>query len=150
MKLHQTLESAANFMAQDSNKNDVLLGCIVYPHLHHLVFNNLQKLKLVDCFVMNTHNMILASRYDNAAQIKRVGSHPAPRDLIHQVEGVQQETLIELFNSNSEAARQCAAGTVDGCITTLVAAQQYRLHVLADFGPVPMGFSIHAKIQQPI
>ncbi|TNV21668.1 hypothetical protein FH968_06155 [Buttiauxella sp. B2] len=149
VRLHQTLESAAKYMEQNEN-NDVLLGCIVYPYLHHLVFKNLQHLKLIDCFVMDTHNMLLASRLDNVRKIKSVGSHPAPQDLIHQIKGVDKNVAIELFNSNSEAAKQCAAGTVDGCITTLLAAQQCQLNILADFGPVPMGFSIHAKVKQSL
>lgn len=147
VRLYNTLESAAEFMAQDENNNDVLLGCIVYPYLHHLVFKNLQNLKLVDCFVMDTYNMLLASRYDSVEKIKSVGSHPAPQDLIHQIKGIRNNIPIELFNSNSEAARQCAVGVVDGCITTLFAAEQCRLNILADFGPVPMGFSIHAKVK---
>ncbi|AHK18453.1 prephenate dehydratase domain-containing protein [Yersinia similis] len=147
VKLHKTLESAVKYMEQEEN-DDVLLGCIVYPYLHHLVFKNIQRLRLVDCFVMDTHNMLLASRYDNVNKLKSVGSHPAPQDLILQINGIDNSIFIELFNSNSEAAQQCAAGVVDGCITTLLAAQQCQLNILTDFGPVPMGFSIHAKIRQ--
>ena len=144
VKLHQTLEEAAQYMAA-TDSNDVLLGCIVYPHLHHLVFNNLNYLKLTECFVMNTHSMVLASKVINPAEIKTVGSHPAPQDLIRQVPDINSQLAVHLFNSNSEAARQCAIGTVDACITTDISASRCGLPILANFGPVPMGFSIHAK-----
>lgn len=145
VKLHETLEDAATYMTHTAD-SDVLLGCIVYPHLHHLVFKNLHHLKLVDCFVMDTHNMVFASKFTAADEIKTVGSHPAPQDLIHQVPGLNNKLSISLFNSNSEAARQCAADVVDACISTDISANRCGLAILADFGPVPMGFSIHAKI----
>lgn len=145
VKLHQTLEDAVKHMLT-SDQGDVLLGCIVYPHLHHLVFNNLNNLKLVDCFVMDTHNMVFASKKAELEEIKIVGSHPAPQDLIHKVPGLNKELSIKLLNSNSEAARQCEVDAVDACISTNISAQSSGLTVLADFGPVPMGFSIHAKI----
>ncbi|RTQ03058.1 hypothetical protein EKN38_06150 [Enterobacter sp. WCHEn045836] len=145
VKLHQTLEDAAQYM-RNTNGADILLGCIVYPHLHHLVFKNLSYLKLIDCFVMNTHNMVFAGKNLDPGEIKTVGSHPAPQDLIHQVPGISKQLSIKLFNSNSEAARQCAANAVDACISTDISARSSGLTILTDFGPVPMGFSIHAKI----
>lgn len=144
VKLHQTLEDAAKYMS-DTDSSDILLGCIVYPHLHHLVFKNLSCLKLIDCFVMDTHNMVFASKNPNPGKIRTVGSHPAPQDLIRQVPGINNQLSIRLFNSNSEAAHQCAADVVDACISTDISARRCGLTVLADFGPVPMGFSIHAK-----
>jgi len=145
VKLHQTLEDAAKYM-MNTDGGDLLLGCIVYPHLHHLVFKNLSYLKLIECFVMDTHNMVFASKNTEPSEIKTVGSHPAPQDLIRQVPGINRQFSVELFNSNSEAARQCAAGVVDACISTDISASRCGLTILADFGPVPMGFSIHAKI----
>ncbi|MGQ1888735.1 prephenate dehydratase domain-containing protein [Serratia marcescens] len=145
VKLHQTLEDAAKYM-NDTGGTDILLGCIVYPQLHHLVFENLSHLKLIDCFVMDTHNMVFASKGQKPGEIRTVGSHPAPQDLIRQVPGINTQLSIRLFNSNSEAARQCAANAVDACISTDISANRCGLTVLANFGPVPMGFSIHAKI----
>lgn len=145
VKLHDSLEDAAAYM-KETDDEDILLGCIVYPYLHHLVFKNLNHLKLIDCFVMDTHNMVFASKNHNLSEIRTVGSHPAPQDLIHQVPGINKHVAIELFNSNSEAARQCAANAIDACISTDISARRCGLTILADFGPVPMGFSIHAKI----
>lgn len=142
--LHETLEVAIEKIKKDDNC--ILLGCIVYPYLHNIVFQNLTLLKLTDCFVLDTHNMLLASRFNDLSKIKKVGSHPAPKDLFSEINGLNKPTESLLFNSNSEAALQCANGTVDACITTLKAAESHNLNILHDFGPVPMGFSIHSKI----
>ncbi|MDM3592801.1 prephenate dehydratase domain-containing protein [Proteus mirabilis] len=141
--LHPTLETAVKEM--EVSANSLLLGCIVYPFLHNIVFNNLSFIKLTDCFVMDTHNMLFASRFNNIKEIKKLGSHPAPQDLFRKITELDNIERV-LFNSNSEAALQCGLGRVDGCITTLSAAKKYHLNILYDFGPVPMGFSIHSKL----
>ena len=134
--LHRTLEDAAlGVMAHP--QDSVLLGCVVYPRLHEIVFNNLGALSLSECFVFPTHNMVLAARHDGP--LRSILSHDAPAGL---AEG--RGARIASANSNAEAAERCAAGDSDGCITTIVAARSHRLRVVADFGPVPMGFSIHA------
>lgn len=111
----------------------------------HCTIEHSTIIKLTDCFVMDTHNMLFASRFTNISDIKKIGSHPASRDLFQKIEELDN---IEksLFNSNAEAAFQCSQGNIDGCITTLSAANKYNLNILHDFGPVPMGFSIHSKL----
>lgn len=142
VKLYPTLESATEYVRQD--KDGVLLGCIVYPDLHNIVFRNLTWLELKACFVLDTHNMLFASRHTDYNDIRHVGSHPAPQHLFAELPLLNKEVRKTLFTSNSESGVQCAHGAVDGCITTLTTAQKYHLHILHDFGPVPMGFSIHA------
>jgi prephenate dehydratase len=131
--LHTTLEDAVLHL-KDGDRA-ALLGCAVYPDLHTLVFSNMNWLELADSFVIPTYNMLLASRGDE--QPSRIASHPAPQCLVP--EGAE----VVLVTSNSLAAKECAEGNVDGCITTLPAAEQYGLKILEDFGPVPMDFTIH-------
>jgi hypothetical protein len=133
VKLYQTLEKALEEMPKTASH--ALLGCIVYPELHTLVFSNLKTLTLSDCFIMPTFNMVLATR--NQGPITSVATHPAPQLL---ASGEYKKTIV---TSNSEAAIQCSEGAVDACITTLPSATNYKLHVKEDFGEVPMGFSIH-------
>lgn len=142
VKLYKTLEKAVEAVKCDND--GVLLGCIVYPDLHNIVFQNLLSLELKACFVLDTHNMLLASRHTDYNDIRHVGSHPAPQDLFNELPLLNKYVRKSLFTSNSEAGVQCAHGVVDACITTLSTAQKYHLHILHDFGPVPMGFSIHA------
>ncbi|GLU34065.1 hypothetical protein WKR88_05085 [Trinickia caryophylli] len=143
--LYETLEEAADEMMCTEEPDDVLLGCIVYPYLHELVFRNHHWMKLVDCFVVDTYDMVFASRLADVSRIASIGSHPAPVDLLAGVTGLPGALEPVLVTSNAEAARLCAAGRFDGCISTRLAAERAGLHILQNFGPVPMGFSIHAK-----
>jgi prephenate dehydratase len=136
VRLHDTLETAAESLLHE--RNGVLLGCVVYPRLHELVFGNLAGLELTECFVMPTHEMVLAHR-DRPDRIRRVATHPAPRKLLAEL-----DCDVITASSNSAAAELCSNGQVDACITTAVAARDRGLAVLENYGPVSMGFSIHA------
>lgn len=133
--LHATLENAIKEVKRDSFS--ALLSCIVYPDLHNIVFRNLLDIELVDCFIMNTHPMVLASR--KSQYPSSILTHPAPQSLINA-------DKIKIYsNSNAEAALNCSLGKADACITTLVCAEEHKLNVLKNFGKVPMGFAIHAN-----
>ncbi|HEY6798670.1 MAG TPA: hypothetical protein VI248_28665 [Kineosporiaceae bacterium] len=134
--LHATLEEAVTEVLAEPDHR-LLLACVVYPALHEIVFRNLAEMVLQDCFVMPTHNMVLAGR--SGRPVRTVASHPAPVNLLDG-----SPARVELVTSNAQAAIICAAGTVDACITTLPAARAHGLDVLTDFGPVPMGFTVHA------
>lgn len=138
VRLYDTLEQAVREMPREPGY--VLLGCIVYPELHTLVFENLDKLTLEECFTLPTYNMVLAAKPALAAPPASVVTHPAPQSL-----APAGATRI-LTTSNAKAAAECAAGVADACITTLTAARAHELVVLDDFGPVSMGFSVHAPI----
>jgi prephenate dehydratase len=134
--LHPTLERAALDVLADPEPS-ALLACVVYPNLHEIVFKNLAQLTMRDCFVFPTHNMVYAGRA--GATWRTVASHPAPVNLLDG-----RDVEIILVNSNAAAAAICSSGETDACITTLPAAQRHQLEIRADFGPVPMGFSLHA------
>lgn len=134
--LHPTLEKAVIDVI-GMPQTSVLLACVVYPYLHEIVFKNMRDMTMRECFVLPTHNMVYAGRPDQPQ--RTVASHPAPVNLL---DGRSVE--ISLVNSNSEAAATCASGVTDACITTLPAARRHGLSILTDFGPVPMGFSVHA------
>ncbi|GAB1670951.1 prephenate dehydratase domain-containing protein [Mannheimia haemolytica] len=135
--LHSTLEDA---VLSVSSSNHAVLGCIVYPDLHNLVFSNLNKLELVDVFIHDTYEMVFASRFINLSEIKTVASHPAPSGLIRNN---YSDVNICYVNSNSQAAIDCMIGKADGCITTIPSAKEHKLHIINNFGVIPMGFTIH-------
>ncbi len=141
IRLHSTLEVAVEVLCGE--RGAALLGCVVYPNLHTLVFSNLHRLELVDCFIMPTYNMVLAARRDVEA-IKSVATHPAPAGLVPQ--SIPERRLV---HSNTQAAIDCASGLTDACITTIVTVEPHGLRIIQDFGPVPMGFTVHAQIKQP-
>jgi hypothetical protein len=134
--LHASIESALEAVPDDGRH--ALTACAVYPALHTLVFGNLHRLHMIDSFVMPTHNMVLAT--SGTATPASVASHPAPRGL------VPGDAKVHEVLSNSQAAIDCAEGRVDGCITTIVAAERNGLRVIRDFGPVPMVFTIHQVV----
>ncbi len=135
--LFPTLEQTAEEMPM--REGVALLGCVVYPKLHHLVFRNLGRLALVDCFIMKTLNMVLASRAPGKP--RTIATHPAPESLIPYA-----DAEIRHSNSNAQAALDCANGLTEGCITTLSCAKEAGLPILRDFGQIEMGFTIHAPV----
>lgn len=135
--LHSTLEDALQ-PVKESSGSAVLLACVVYPQLHTIVFENLDWLRLQDEFIMNTYNMVLAAR-PGGGTFRTAVSHPAPRHLA-ELKGLS----VTEATSNSKAARLCSSGEFDACITTAKAAQQEGLVEVEDYGPVPMGFTVHA------
>jgi hypothetical protein len=138
VELHPTLESAVEKSVH--GKYDAVLACIVYPELHSLVFSNLDRIQLVDCFVMPTHRMVLATR--GPLRPRTIASHPAPRMLVDRA-GLAG-ARITIVSSNVVAAETCRAEMTEGCVTTHVAAERLGLQIVHDFGPIHMGFSVHA------
>lgn len=138
VRLFPTLEEGAEALPQDRSAG--LLGCVVYPRLHDLVFRNLDRLRLLDCFVLDTHEMLLAGRGALDGPPRTTATHAAPASL---VPGGTEPVLVD---SNAAAARACSAGLTDACITTAPAAREHGLRVLQRFGPVPMGFTVHGQV----
>lgn len=132
--LYPTLEDAAEHII---SPEDAILGCVVYPKLNDIVFDNIHRFMMGDIFLLNTHSMVLAKRPD-AEVIRSVATHPAPHPLIPK-----PTPTITYANSNIEAALICKSGETDACVTTLPAAYKLGLEPIRDFGPVVMGFTIH-------
>jgi hypothetical protein len=137
VRLFPTLEAGVDALPDDPGVG--LLGCVVYPLLHELVFTNLQRLWLLDCFVLDTHEMLFATLPSRDGPPRTAATHPAPRSLLP--DGVEPI----LVDSNAAAARTCARGEADACITTGPAAQAFGLRVLRNHGPILMGFTVHAQ-----
>lgn len=136
--LFETLETAVE--ALPDRDDCALLGCIVYPALHELVFENVTRLRLVDTFVLPTLPMVLATNA-RGAEIEEVVTHPAPVRLLHNA-----DLVAAYASSNAEAARLCAGGAYQACITTARAAADNGLDIVRDYGPIDMGFSIHVRM----
>jgi hypothetical protein len=137
VRLHASLESAIPGLSDDGH--EALLACAVYPDLHSLVFANLGRLAMVDSFILPTYDMVFATRADTT-RVASVVSHPAPQSLVRRVSA---DAAVTLVLSNSQAARDCAAGAADGCVTTSKAAADNGLVIRRSFGPVPMVYTVH-------
>lgn len=138
VKLYSTLEQAVDVMPY--KRGHALLGCAVYPDLHTLVFSNINRLAIADAFVMPTFAMVLASRDGTHPRV--AATHPAPQQLV-------PSNVTKVFvSSNAEAALACAEKRVDGCITTVRAAELHELVVIHNYGEVPMVFTVHVPITE--
>ncbi|WP_344125167.1 hypothetical protein [Luedemannella flava] len=132
--LHGEVEDGLDVMKFDGT--EAILACAVYPRLHDLVFSNLHRLEMADSFILDTYDMVLATRPDQGP-VTTIITHPAPSCL------VADRGTITYASSNSVAAAECAAGRYDACVTTGQAAQAEGLRTLENFGPVPMVFTLH-------
>lgn len=132
--LYRHLDEAVADMNRDGSEG--ILACAVYPDLHGLVFTNHEWMVMADCFLAPTFPMVLAATTADTWP-GRVASHDAPVALVP--EGAERVPAL----SNSAAARACAAGEVDACITTASAAAAAGLVVLVDHGLVPMVYTLH-------
>lgn len=137
LHLHPTMEQAATSVA--NCRNSALLSVMAYPLLHAIIYEHITALQLIDVFIMNTDNMVLASA--SGQMPTTCATHPAPEKLLPET--VKRHYVA----SNVVAAVECANGKAEGCITTLGAAQQHSLKILQKFGPVPMGFTIHGPLE---
>ncbi len=137
VRLHASLESAVPGLSADGH--EALLACAVYPELHSLVFENLGRLAMVDSFILPTYDMVFATRAETG-DVATVVSHPAPQSLVRRV---NPGCALTLVLSNSQAARDCAGGAADGCVTTSKAAADHGLVIRRSFGPVPMVYTLH-------
>jgi hypothetical protein len=133
--LHAQVEDGLDSMRFDGS--DAILACAVYPRLHDLVFQNLHRLAMVDSFILDTYEMVLATR-PGQRSVATIVTHQAPSSL------VASRGQVSLSSSNSRAAADCAAGLYDACLTTDRAARSAGLRVIESFGPVPMVFTLHA------
>ncbi|GAB2188559.1 type 2 periplasmic-binding domain-containing protein [Sessilibacter sp. MAH2] len=115
---------------------DKVILCIVYPKLNDIVFQNLTSIKMTGVFMKPTDAMVIGVARDG----DRACSHPAPVELIQPF-----YSNVELVNSNADAAKQCALGNYDACVTTLAAAKTNNLEVKHSYGPVSMGWAIFER-----
>src|SRR5258708_1662395 len=132
--LHPEVEDSLDVMRFDGT--EAILACAVYPRLHDLVFANLHRLEMADSFILDTYDMVLATRPGQSAVVT-ITTHPAPSSL------VAARGHISFASSNSQAAADCAAGLYDACVTTDKAARAEGLSIIENFGAVPMVFTLH-------
>ena len=137
LHLHSTMELAATKVA--NCRSSALLSVMAYPQLHAIIYEHITALQLIDVFIMNTDNMVLASA--SGMMPTTCATHPAPEKLL------PASVKRHYVTSNVVAAVECANGKAEGCITTLGAAQKHSLKILQKFGPVPMGFTIHGPLE---
>lgn len=115
--------------------------CAVFVRENKVFFDNPDTLPFVFQQTMQLDEMQLASRSEIAGDFDyfsadwRILSHPSPAPLISGL-----GCLVINVNSNADAARRCAAGEGEACITTENARRIHGLVTLHSFGSPEMVF----------
>jgi hypothetical protein len=115
--------------------------CAVYVGENGIFFNNHDTLPFFFQQVMPLDEMQLATRPGLERQFPsmfakwRTLSHPSPAPLLNRL-----GCSVIHVNSNADAARRCAAGEGEACITTETARKIYGLVKLHNFGSPEMVF----------
>ncbi|MGF1727781.1 hypothetical protein [Photobacterium nomapromontoriensis] len=137
-----TPEDAITRSEQEYKRGEINLAwtCAVYFKEHELFFSNHDHALFFDHYRMQLDQMQLACRknkdLDFLSKIT-VASHPSPSVLLKHDSA---QFSITDATSNSDAARLCADGKVDTCITTESAKKLYDLNTLHEFGSPEMVF----------
>lgn len=113
--------------------------CAVYYKLYEMYFKHYNLYFFLHHYYMELDEMQLVSRHQKTENIPdcwTIASHPSPSPLISNL-----KNKIIYVSSNSEAAKKCAEGAVDACITTESARIIYSLNKLHSFGSPTMLFT---------
>lgn len=145
IELGETPEKCLEMARQVQSPDEVAIfwTCAVYFNLFKLFFENPDTLPFFISYVMRLDEMQLATRQDLVGRVQngqlpkewKITSHPSPAPLVRN-SGCE----IVLVTSNAEAAKRCASGIEDACITTEMARGIYGLAKLHSFGSPPMVF----------
>jgi hypothetical protein len=138
VRLHITMDAAAEAMMEDGAA--ALLSDVAYRDLHSLIYGNVDQFRLVDIFLMPTDDVVLASATGREPII--CSTHPTMQGLI------PPRIARHYAASSVQAARDCASGITDGCLTTPHAADRAGLKIIRSYRDVVMGFTIHAPLSR--
>jgi len=115
--------------------------CAVFYALNQIFFRNPDIYPFLFSFNYKLDNMQLCvmSRLSEKEWCNewKIGSHQSPAPLVASL-----SNLVVDATSNSEAARLCADGKFEACITTAQAAKIYGLAMVHEFGSPIMVFFI--------
>lgn len=112
--------------------------CAVFIRENQVFFDNPDTLPFIFQQTMQLDDMQLAARPEvvsGSSAEWRILSHPSPAPLVSRL-----ACSIIHVNSNADAARRCAAGEGDACITTETARRIYGLATVHSFGSPEMVF----------
>jgi hypothetical protein len=148
VKFSDTPEAALEIAEETTSNCSGVLGifwtCAVYSRESALFFSNPNTLPFFTQEIMPLDTMQLATREGLFAEAQKgnlpidwkIATHPSPQYLVT----TKLQNPVIIANSNSAAARDCAKGKAEACITTEEARKTYDLKTLHVFGSPPMVF----------
>lgn len=125
---------------------DIAIIPSAYRELAEIVFENMSDIELSDVFLYSTPGLVIATGYKDVStkKIETMATHSSPSILARKC--FPNAKLI-YCSSNSVAALKVVNGEVDACVTTKICVEMNNLHIVNDFGEVPMGWNVFKKKQ---
>ena len=120
---------------------DYLFVAAAFPELNALVFDPTLALRIVDAFVADTPELVLACRapIDTPREIVCVAA-PSPA-----LRAMYPDATVVPARSNADAAQMVANGIGDAAVTTDVAARSADLVRMRSFGVYPMAWVVMTR-----
>ncbi len=120
-------------------KVDGCVVCNLYPDIHKLYLPNLHRIYAADVFLY-TAEMGLFAR-DEAQAIRTVAAPPTSTAFIQ--DDLASDNFAWVWApSNTEAARMCRRGEVDGAVGTDASAEEEELIKIRDFGAFSVPYTV--------
>jgi prephenate dehydratase len=126
----------------ESGEADFVLVAAAFPDLNRLIFGTPRRLRIVDAFVADTPELVVATRGSSSTVPATIACAAAP---LPSVRDMFPQAAILPAESNAHAARIVASGGADAALTTAPAAALLELQPLMSFGTVPMAWVILAR-----
>jgi len=137
VKLFPSYEPASE--AVENGEADFVLVAAAFPGLNGLVFGPRHRLRIVDCFLSDTPELVIATGLSCSDNPRTVACAAAPLPVV-RARYPNAEIVTAL--SNSDAAQLVRKGIADAAFTTRIAAQAERLTPISSFGFISMGWIV--------
>jgi hypothetical protein len=120
---------------------ELLLVAAAFPELNTLVFDPQLRLEIVDCFVAETPELVLAC--DAAIHVPRtIACVAAPLPALLTT---YPKAEIIAARSNVDAVNMVLGSLAQGALTTIIAAERAGLVPIHSFGAYPMAWVVMAR-----
>ncbi len=117
---------------------------VAYTKLYKIIFENNDKIKVVDSFYKHTSTFVLAgnkSKLDWKEKMS-IAIHPSPEPILKKLNFEYEPIYAQ---SNSEAAIIASNNQADLTLTTLQAAKMHNLKIYTTMGQFQMYWLVFAK-----
>lgn len=123
---------------------DMVIIPSAYRELAEIVFGNMENIKLAEVFLYSTPGLVIATKQNDIGvnEIKTMATHSSPSILAKKI---CPYAKLLYCSSNSASANRVINGEVDACVTTRICVEMNKLHIVKDFGEIPMGWNVFKK-----
>ncbi len=117
----------------------------LHPQLNSVFFHHFGKIEIIDAFIAESHEIVLARNPKSKHEYKKITTGPSFQAFINCSSEIPKGLECIISESNITAARLCALGKTDLALTNENAAKIHNLEVLKNFGPIKMSWTVLMK-----